>query len=127
MIALITLAQRYEFACEIESLKLHSQVNKSSKLRSLLPFLDEQNILRGRLANTPIPYAQKYPIILPSKHPLMCLIILSEHYKHLHAGPQALLATIRTQFWPIHARGTVRDVLWRCIVWFRSKPPIIYQ
>jgi len=81
----------------------------------------------GRLSNAPIPYAQKYPIILPSKHPLTRLIIVHEHYKHLHAGPQALLVAIRVQFWPLRARCTVKDVLRKCVVCFRAKPPMLQQ
>lgn len=80
-----------------------------------------------RLTNTPIPYAQKHPIILASNHPLTRLIILCEHYKHLYADPQALLAAIRTQFWILYARSAVRNVLRKCIICFRSKPPILHQ
>ncbi|XP_018400322.1 PREDICTED: uncharacterized protein LOC108777840 [Cyphomyrmex costatus] len=129
MTILVLLAQQRDFADDIRNLKVHGQVSKTSKLRSLVPFLDDHNVMRvgGRLSNAPIPYAQKYPIILPSKHPLTRLIIVHEHYKHLHAGPQALLAAIRTQFWPLHGRCTVKDVLRKCIICFRAKPPMLHQ
>ncbi|XP_018310126.1 uncharacterized protein [Mycetomoellerius zeteki] len=129
MTVLVSLAQHRDFINDIRSLKSCGQISKTSKLRSLVPFLDGHNVMRvgGRLSNAPIPYAQKYPIILPSKHPLTRLIIVHEHYKHLHAGPQALLAAIRVHFWPLHARCTVKDVLRKYIVSFRAKPPMLQQ
>ncbi|XP_018375208.1 PREDICTED: uncharacterized protein LOC108768973 [Trachymyrmex cornetzi] len=129
MTILVSLAQYRDFGNDIRSLESCGQVSKTSKLRSLVPFLDDHNVMRvgGRLSNAPFPYAQKYPIILPSKHPLTRLIILHEHYKHLHAGLQALLAAIRVHFWPLHARGTAKDVLRKCIVCFRAKPPTLHQ
>lgn len=129
MMILVSLAQQHEFADDMQSLKSYGQVSKTSNLRSLLPFLDMRGLIRvgDRLSNAPIPYAQKHPLILPPRHPLTRLIILNEHYKHLHAGPQALLAAIRTQFWPIRAQCLVKDVLRKCIICFRSKPPILQQ
>lgn len=42
----------------------------NSKLLTLTPFLDSDGIIRvgGRLKNAHIPFDQKYPIVLPSKH-----------------------------------------------------------
>jgi len=87
---------------------------RSNKLRSLTPFLDNHNVMRvgGRLSNALIPYAQKYQIILPSKHPLTRLVIVYEHYMQVL---KAVLAEIRAQFWPLHARCTVKNVLQNCI------------
>jgi len=76
MTILISLAQHRDFGDDIRSLKSCGQVNKTSKLRSLTPFLNDHNVMRvgGRLSNALIPYAQKYSIILPSKHPLTRLL-----------------------------------------------------
>lgn len=76
----------------------------------------------GRLSQSELPYDQKHPIILPSKHPLTKLIIRYEHIKHLHAGTQTLLAIIRLKYWPILGRNSVKRVIHNCIKCFRVKP-----
>lgn len=129
--ALITLsktAQRHNFQKEIHSLQISSQVNSSSKLLSLNPFLDENGLLRvgGRLRNSNISYTKKFPIVLPSNHKLTEMLINYEHIKLLHAGPLAVLASIRTEFWPLSGRNTVRRVLRKCITCFRNKPQVTY-
>jgi len=44
MTILVSLAQQRDFADDIRSLELCGQVNKTSKLRSLTPFLDDHNV-----------------------------------------------------------------------------------
>lgn len=62
------LTQQCDFPNEIRDLTSHGEVSKTSKLLPLLPFIDKHNVMRvgGRLTNTPIPYAQKYPTIVKS-------------------------------------------------------------
>lgn len=74
------------------------------------------------MRNAPISYDQRYPIVLPAKHKLTKLIIRHYHHEHLHAGPQALLAFVRTSYWPLSGRSAVRRVLRNCVTCFRAKP-----
>jgi hypothetical protein len=53
--------------------------------------------------------------VLPKNHKLTQLIIHSEHLKQLHAGPQASLASVRQNYWPLSGRDAVRQVLFKCI------------
>ncbi|XP_050547668.1 uncharacterized protein LOC126909295 [Daktulosphaira vitifoliae] len=79
------------------------------KLVRLLPFLDENNVLRvgGRLnKSTHISDEQRNPIRL------------------LHAGPQALLAAVREKFWPLNGRNLARKIVHEFVVCFRSKPTV---
>lgn len=126
---LIRIAQSHEFKQEIQLLKKEHTLNKSSKLISLNPFIDKNDIIRvgGRLNNANIADNQKHPIILPKNHPLTDLIIRHEHYKHLHVGPQALLAILRTRFWPISGRNSVKNILRKCMTCFRVKPKTYQQ
>ncbi|XP_070169554.1 uncharacterized protein [Polyergus mexicanus] len=121
---LIRGCQGHSFAQELHSLRAQSQLHSKSKIIALHPFLDEDGIIcvGGRLCNASIEYSQKYPIILPNKHHLTKLIIRDIHYKNLHAGPQAVLAMMRNNYWPISGRGAIRRVLRSCIACFRSKP-----
>lgn len=124
LMVLIKIAQEQQFAPEIRALKQLNRVDKGSRLLSLNPFLDEENILRvgGRLRKASLHFDNKHQILLPSNHKLTKLIILHEHHKQLHAGPQALLATIRMRFWPIAGRNAVRGILRECITCFRARP-----
>ncbi|XP_012270925.1 uncharacterized protein LOC105694635 [Orussus abietinus] len=94
---LIKLMQSQEFVQELHALKSHLSIPRNSRLRALNIFLDHDEIIRvgGRLHNANLNYSQNHPIVLPTKHRLTELIIRDEHYKHLHAGTQALLAGIR--------------------------------
>ncbi|KFM79743.1 hypothetical protein X975_14836, partial [Stegodyphus mimosarum] len=59
----------------------------------------------GRLSNSNLSYNQKYPIILPADSRLTKLIMEYFHKRDLHVGPQALLHSVRQQFWPINCRN----------------------
>lgn len=126
---LIKLAQDQEFSSELNSLKNRSIVPKDSKIKSLDPFIDEDEFLRvgGRLQYSDQPYNFKHPILLPKKHPLTKLIIRDEHHRQLHVGPQSLLAKLRQQFWIINGRNEVRSELSKCITCFRSGPIMLTQ
>ncbi|GFT27015.1 integrase catalytic domain-containing protein [Trichonephila clavipes] len=64
---LAKLAQLSEFKAEIDALKKGKGVSKTSKLKALDPFLDENSLLRvgGRLCNADLPFEAKHQIIIP--------------------------------------------------------------
>ncbi|XP_048506918.1 uncharacterized protein LOC125500006 [Athalia rosae] len=126
---LIRLMQRQEFPNERKSLKLNQGLSNNSKLLTLHPFLDKDGIIRvgGRLRNSRLPEGQRHPIILSAKHKLTKLIIRDEHYRHLHTGAQALLASLRTRYWPLAGKNTIRSVLRHCIVCFKNRPNTLNQ
>ncbi|GFX27442.1 integrase catalytic domain-containing protein [Trichonephila clavipes] len=64
---LAKLAQLSEFKAEIDALKKGKGVSKTSKLKALDPFLDENSLLRvgGRLCNADLPFEAKRQIIIP--------------------------------------------------------------
>ncbi|GFU26567.1 integrase catalytic domain-containing protein [Trichonephila clavipes] len=64
---LAKIAQLSEFKAEIDALKKGKGVSKTSKLKTLDPFLDENSLLRvgGRLCNADLPFEAKYQIIIP--------------------------------------------------------------
>ncbi|XP_036320454.1 uncharacterized protein LOC118734967 [Rhagoletis pomonella] len=112
---------------EYASLKAGRSIESSSKISSLNPFLDSGGMIRvgERLQNSSLSFNARHPIILPRYHPLTRSIIEHYHRKLLHAGPQALLATIRLQYWPIGGRKAVAHVLNKCIQCFRAKPKLL--
>nr|XP_044248476.1 uncharacterized protein LOC123002408 [Drosophila takahashii] len=103
------------------------QVALSSSTSSLNPFVDEFGILRvgGRLKNSTLDFNARHPIILPRSHPVTVAMILYFHERNLHAGPRALLAIIRHQYWPVGGRKLVASVVNKCIRCFRAKPRLL--
>lgn len=122
--SLLRLAQKGQFKTEIHDLNSGKPVHKRSKIKSLDPFLDNDKLLRvgGRIRKAKIEFGTKFPIILPQRHPLTNLIILDQHHKQLHAGPQSILSLLRETYWPINGRNAVRSVLTKCITCFRANP-----
>ncbi len=125
---IIVLIQTESFPKEIEFLKTKNRdenvsIFKNSSLKCLNPFLDHTGVMRvnGRLSKANIDYNQKFPIVLPVKHHAVRLIIQMEHIRLFHAGPQAVLANLRLQYWPIHGMVEVKFVLRKCVICHRFK------
>ncbi|XP_046737116.1 uncharacterized protein LOC124405893 [Diprion similis] len=125
----VKLKQRQEFPNELKALRLKQNLKNNSKFLSLHPFIDKDGLIKvgGRLGNSSLPEAHKHTIVLPAKHHLTRLIIRDEHYRLLHTGSQALLASIRTRFWPLSGRNAIRRVLRHCIVCFKNRPYTLNQ
>ncbi|XP_033314517.1 uncharacterized protein LOC117213259 [Bombus bifarius] len=121
---LIKILQSSHFAPEIRILQKNRSEDVGGKLQPLNPFLDEDGLLRvrGRLTNSPIPFSQKHPIILP-KSPVTELIIEQEHRNNHHTGTQATLYAVRLRYWPIDGRSQVWRTLRRCVRCCRANPP----
>jgi hypothetical protein len=101
LIVIACIMQHSAFAQEIQNLQQGKALPSHSKLLTLHPFLDGNNLLRvgGRLENAEVPFDQKHPLILPPEHHVTKLLIWSEHVRLLHAGGQLLLASQRLRFW----------------------------
>ncbi len=121
---LCKIVQGEYFEREIKSIQRNGRVDNDSKVKTLNPFIDSNNVLRvgGRLANSDLNYDCKYPILLPSNHKLCKLIVEYIHVKYLHVGPSALLFHTRQMFWILNCRSICRNVVYNCIVCFRSSP-----
>lgn len=122
---LIKIVQIECFTEEYTALSNNLAVSKRSRLLSLNPFFDMENDLirvGGRLRHSTYDFQKKFPIILPPKHHLTQLIVQQEYLRLMHAGPQALLASIRERFWPLSGRMLVRKVVHNCIKCFRANP-----
>ncbi|GFU96986.1 integrase catalytic domain-containing protein [Trichonephila clavipes] len=126
---LAKIAQLSEFKAEIDALKKGKGVSKTSKLKALDPFLDENSLLRVgvRLCNADLSLEAKHQIIIPSKHKFTKLLFEHMHKKFFHIGAQGLLHQIRMQFWPINGKGIARKTVHDCIACFRQKPTGVDQ
>jgi len=129
---LARVVQGYTFRAEIKALQGQQALPRSSKLLGLAPFLDRDGVIRvgGRLKHstkTKTFYASifnKASNCIKAKHPFTKMLIVHEHEKLLHAGPQATLASLRQRYWPISGRSAVRKVTRGCIRCFRAAPSV---
>lgn len=121
---LVKYAQESSFGPEIRNLRQKKPIKTSSKILSLDPFLDKNGLVRvgGRLQEAPVNFQRKHQIILSDKHRLTKLLIKREHLRLLHIGPQALLAAVRTRYWPINGRNLTRRIVHECILCYRANP-----
>lgn len=87
--------------------------------RQLTLFTDKDEVLRcrGRIGNAEsVSYGAKYPILLPSDHPLTVLYIKTAHFRVFHNGVKDTLTELRSRFWIIKGRSTVKQVLYDCYI-----------
>jgi hypothetical protein len=108
-IRLIRNVQRVEFPNEVACLKLKPKsshgnrpiVNKSSRLSTLSPFVAEYGLVRvgGRLNRAKISFDAKHPVVIPSKHHLVDLLIRHYHKKEGHSRVRSVLTAIQREYW----------------------------
>lgn len=104
----VLYVQRQRFAKEVTSLSSGATVFKSSRIRSLSPFLGSDGLLRvgGRTGH--------HPIIISHDHHLAEVIVV--HYHSLsHSGIEWTLALIREKYWITKPRGIIRKVIRSCV------------
>ncbi|XP_055383857.1 uncharacterized protein LOC129613707 [Condylostylus longicornis] len=81
----------------------------------------------GRLSNANITHSAKHPIFLPNDEHFVKILISHFHVQNLHAGPQALLATLRQRFWITNGRAIVSKIVQKCIRCFKFRPKLAEQ
>ena len=117
---LILLDQKDKFQVEIDSIKNKKEVDKSSKLFSLNPFIDQDGILRvrSRIENSSLTYDEKYPIILDKSH-LAKLITTETHQQFKHAGVDTVITQVRKKYWIVGLRRLTKNILRNCVICLR--------
>ncbi|XP_067934975.1 uncharacterized protein [Watersipora subatra] len=122
--SILKLVQHEHFSAEIDRLESNQEINKSSSLIKLSPFLDDKGILRigGRLhESTVLSFEEKHPIIIPKSSHLATLIIDHCHKLAAHQGREHTLAQIRSiGFWIVNARAHVLKYLNKCVTCKRN-------
>ena len=110
-------AQADNFAQEIEALRNKKELPASSCLVPLHPFLDRDGILRvgGREHNSNRPFTSKHPVILHGMHPLIRIIVRTEHLRLLHAGPTLVTSSLSCRFHFVYSRKIIRSVIRGCV------------
>ena len=81
-------------------------------------FVDDRQQLRcrGRINNSLVSCASKNPILLPSSHPWVTLLVRQVHQDIKHSGTADTLSTIRENYWILKGRQSVKKILRSCVV-----------
>ncbi|XP_032690611.1 uncharacterized protein LOC116853593 [Odontomachus brunneus] len=126
---LIRYVQANHFAKELSDLKSNRNSKSSSKIASLMPFLDNQDIIRvgGRLQQSCLSFERKHPILLPIGDRFTKLLVEREHKRLLHANQQLLLYSNRQRYWILNGRALTRQVCRQCIRCFKTQPHETFQ
>lgn len=126
---IIRIVQHEHFHDEIKLLKSERQV--SGMLHKLSVFYDPKSLVvrvGGRLHAAPeLPFSEKHPCLLPPNHAVTKLLFMWYHNEKLHAGPTALLAFVREEFWPLNGKVIANQTVHSCIRCSRAKPVTLKQ
>ncbi|XP_059047432.1 uncharacterized protein LOC131842884 [Achroia grisella] len=122
--------QKREFKEEYTQLtKIGYIKDKTSKIKSLCPYLDDDDIIRvsGRLQHSALPDNTKHPIVLPHDDHLTKLIVASAHSRTLHGGPQLMLNFLRSAYWIVRAKSLVKQHVHNCVTCVRYNAKVTNQ
>jgi Integrase zinc binding domain len=113
----IKRAQEISFQEEVHCLLKGLELPNRSKLRPFKPFIDGLGQLRigGRLVNAPVDYAAQHPVLLPADQLVTHRIIWDQHIRNYHLKTERLLCHLRSRFWILSGRKTVKSTINKCI------------
>ena len=108
--------QAKSFVGEINFLQVEKQP-KPLRVEQFALFFDENKVLRcrGRINNSTLPETNKNPILLPSSHPYVDLLIRHTHELVKQSAVSNTLTTLREKFWILKGRQAVKRVLKKCV------------
>ncbi|GFT19581.1 integrase catalytic domain-containing protein [Trichonephila clavipes] len=106
------------YSAEILALKQNEQLRSSSEIKSLVPYLDENNLLRltGRLLEADLCFGERHPVILPRRCKFTELLVIREHERIGHCGVSATLTQLRKKYWIPKGRQLVKTMIRICLV-----------
>ena len=110
--------QRECFTEEIISLEAGKKLSKNSRILSLNPYLDKNNIVRanGRVKSELLGDFNNQPIILHGKHFAIKALIKDYHRRFHHGSNDAVMNELRQNYYIIGLRAVLRSISSRCIV-----------
>ena len=113
--AILKYVQRKCYASEIKNLNVGQSVAKSSSVKNLSPFIDEEGLVRvgGRLRNAMISRDSKNPYLVPHSHPIAKLIARDFH-DVAHLGTEWVVSLVRRRYWITRVRNVVKSVARNC-------------
>jgi len=107
--------QHKSFDAELQYLK-KSKSSPPLRVAQFGLFIDD-NILKckGRINNSTLSLQSKNPVLLPSNHRFVELIVAQSHHKVQHSGVNDTLVLLRERYWILKGRQAVRKVCRSCV------------
>ncbi|GFY02446.1 uncharacterized protein TNCV_3503271 [Trichonephila clavipes] len=109
-------------AAERKVLKIVQKQSFSNDTKSLVSqmqtLVDSDGIIRikSKIIMRKDVESIRYPIVLPSRHPIVTKLIIQKNIELFHAGVQTVMSALRENYWILKSRKTVRRVLSECII-----------
>ena len=111
-------------------LKEGAQVSKSSPIRKLDPFIDNEGLMRvgGRIRASELYYDEVHPFVLPKRAHITNLIVKMCHERVMHQGQGMSMQELRSQgFYVIGASAVVAKHIRSCVECRRQRRPLELQ
>lgn len=77
----------------------------------------------GRLGRATLSFDAKHPVIIPSKHHMVDLVIRHDHEQEGHSGAQAVLAAIQQELWILRGRSRIHWLIDQCVICRKKYAP----
>ncbi|XP_026672465.1 uncharacterized protein LOC113464792 [Ceratina calcarata] len=112
------LSQSISFPEELNCIERSKAVPRSSRVASLNPFIDKDNVLRaeGRLGNFTSHDFATHPIILDGKEKFAQLLVKDSHERFYHGSHETVINELRQKFWIVGLRQALKSLVSKCIV-----------
>ena len=111
------LVQTEAFPTEYVVFTEKKELSSKSSIAQLCQFIDKNGIMRarGRLSKLDFESDTNHPILLPSKHPTMQLMMLKCHLDNDHQGVESMRHELQQKFWILSLRNALRSNKGRCV------------
>ena len=121
---LVGRSQARTFPADLQALLHGHALPASSRLKALVPFIDQEKLLRvgGRLCHSNLTLSQQHPLITDSKDIFIHLLFNHMHICLGHCGPSLLLTSVGSRFHILGARRLSRTICSQCKVCRRAAP-----
>ena len=98
-------------------LKKGFEVSGASRLKSLSPFLDENNLIRarGRLTKASLLMTARHPILHDGNNAAVKLLIQHTHEINCHYGPEQTRNTLMEHYWILRCREVAKQTIRHCL------------
>ena len=123
---LVRMSQTRSFPKDRHQLLNDKVISPTSRLKSLTPFLDKDQLLRvgGRLSNAALTQSQRHLLIVDSKDKLIILLFTYMHECLGHCGPSLLLCSTGWRYHVLGARRLNRTVCSQCRTCRKVSAPV---
>ena len=113
----IRRSQIETFPIDIDALKANKRLPVKSRLSSLLPYLDKDQLLRvgGRLRKAPVSSDVQNSLILDPKHHITRLIVMHHHLRLYCTSNKHVLNELRQKNWILKGLATVQRISSRLV------------